>query len=79
MRRGLISLLLSMTAPFTVKGVKSFSVAHLDPVSGDGITASGTFKAKRKRSGKWDSWPVAGSLLGPERLQCHPQASALGR
>jgi hypothetical protein len=66
----------SMTAPFTVSG-KSFSVVYLDPVSGDSISASGTFKAKRKRSGKVAA-SVAGSV-GPNGCDSTPQTFALRR
>ena len=61
-------------APFTVSG-KSFSVAFQDPVTGESISGDGTFKAKRKRSGKVVS-TVAGSL-GPSACDASPQTFSL--
>jgi hypothetical protein len=63
-----------LTAPFTVSG-KSFAVEYQDPVSGDSVSASGTFKAKRKRSGKVVS-TVAGTV-GPNGCSSAPQTFAL--
>lgn len=63
-----------LLGPFTVSG-KSFSVAFQDPVSGDSISGTGTFKAKRKRSGKVVS-TVSGSL-GPSGCDASPQTFAL--
>lgn len=64
----------SMTAPFTVSG-KSFAVFYQDPVSLDTINATGTFRAKRKRSGKIHA-TVAGSVA-PNGCDATPQTFAL--
>lgn len=64
----------AMTATLTVTG-KSFAVFYQDPVSLDTINASGTFKAKRRRSGS-----VKGSVFGtiePNGCDASPQTFAL--
>jgi hypothetical protein len=50
----------SQTAPFTVNG-KSFTVFQQDPLTLDTINSTGTFHAKRRRSGKVSAW-VSGTM-----------------
>ena len=64
----------AMTATLTVTG-KSFAVFYQDPVSLDTINATGTFRAKRKRSGKIHA-TVAGSVA-PAGCDATPQTFAL--
>jgi hypothetical protein len=66
----------SMTTTFTVTG-KSFAVFYQDLLTLDTIGAAGTFKAKRKPSGK-----VVGTVAGsidPNGCDSAPQTFALQR